>query len=193
MQIRNASGHLLVNLDPTLNEVLSEVRYLTRPPLGLHLPVSLRQLTKNTDYSQLKHRQTCLQARHLFWEASSKKFEWLVPKFQQAGLDLIFPLLLSHPKLLLLFFNIRLLFKLIMHFRIVYQILTTCYCNTSYSKLKRYNIIPPQVYSSAYKPWKLLKLCLLPISPIYIVCCLETYIRLIIAFTTCECTTFSVL
>ena len=52
---------LVVNLDPTLSEVLSEVRYLTRPPLSLRLPTALRQLTKNTDYSELKHRQTILQ------------------------------------------------------------------------------------------------------------------------------------
>lgn len=56
--------HLVVNLDPTLSEVLSEVRYLTRPPLALRLPTALRQLTKNTDYSELKHRQTSLQVSY---------------------------------------------------------------------------------------------------------------------------------
>lgn len=54
----------MVNLDPMLSEVLSEVRYLTQPPISLRLPTSLRQLTKNNDYSELKHRKTCLQVQH---------------------------------------------------------------------------------------------------------------------------------
>ncbi len=53
----------MVNLDPTLSEVMSEVRYLVRPPLSLPLPPALRQLAKSTDYTHLKHRQTSLQVR----------------------------------------------------------------------------------------------------------------------------------
>ncbi len=63
VQTRSPDSRLVVNLDPTLSEVLSEVGYLTRPPIGLHLSAALRQLTKNIDYNELKHRQTSLQVQ----------------------------------------------------------------------------------------------------------------------------------
>ena len=60
-QTRSPYGYLVVNLDSTLSEILLEIRHLTRPPLNLHLPTALRQLMKNIDYDELRHRQTCLQ------------------------------------------------------------------------------------------------------------------------------------
>ena len=50
-----------MNVDPLLIEVLSEIHYLTRPPLSARLPVSLRQLVKAIDFKQLKHRKTSLE------------------------------------------------------------------------------------------------------------------------------------
>ena len=61
IQVRSSDGHLLVNVDPSLTEVLSEIHYLTRPPLSVKLPVSLRQLVKAVNFQQLKHRKTSLQ------------------------------------------------------------------------------------------------------------------------------------
>jgi hypothetical protein len=52
---------LEVNVDPLLIEVLSEIHYLTRPPLSVRLPVNLRQLVKAIDFKQLKHRKTSLE------------------------------------------------------------------------------------------------------------------------------------
>ena len=61
LQVRSLSGHLEVNVDPLLIEVLSEIHYLTRPPLSVRLPVSFRQLVKAIDFKQLKHRKTSLE------------------------------------------------------------------------------------------------------------------------------------
>lgn len=61
LQIRSSDGHLEVNIDPLLIEVLSEIHYLSRPPLSVRLPVSLRQLVKAIDFKQLKHRKTSLE------------------------------------------------------------------------------------------------------------------------------------
>ncbi len=54
---------MVVNFDPKLNEVLSEVRYLRGSPLCLRPPPHLTQLARELDYSELKHRQTSLQVR----------------------------------------------------------------------------------------------------------------------------------
>lgn len=61
LQVRSSDGHLEVNVDPLLIEVLSEIHYLSRPPLSVRLPVSLRQLVKAVDFKQLKHRKTSLE------------------------------------------------------------------------------------------------------------------------------------
>lgn len=61
MKVRSSEGHLEVNVDPLLIEVLSEIHYLSRPPLSVRLPVSLRQLVKAIDFKQLKHRKTSLE------------------------------------------------------------------------------------------------------------------------------------
>ena len=60
-QVRSSDDHLEVNIDPLLIEVLSEIHYLSRPPLSVRLPVSLRQLVKAIDFKQLKHRKTSLE------------------------------------------------------------------------------------------------------------------------------------
>ena len=60
-QVRSSDDHLEVNVDPLLIEVLSEIHYLSRPPLSVRLPVSLRQLIKTIDFKQLKHRKTSLE------------------------------------------------------------------------------------------------------------------------------------
>ena len=62
-QVRSSDDHLEVNVDPLLIEVLSEIHYLSRPPLSVRLPVSLRQLVKTIDFKQLKHRKTSLEVR----------------------------------------------------------------------------------------------------------------------------------
>ena len=60
-QVHSSDDHLEVNVDPLLIEVLSEIHYLSRPPLSVRLPVSLRQLVKTIDFKQLKHRKTSLE------------------------------------------------------------------------------------------------------------------------------------
>ena len=52
---------MAVNVDPVLIEVLSEIHYLSRPPLSIKLPVNLRQLIKTVDFKQLKQRKTSLE------------------------------------------------------------------------------------------------------------------------------------
>lgn len=63
VQVQSPDGHLSVNVDPSLVEVLSEVHYLTRPPLSVRLPTSLRQLVKAVNFKQLKQRKASLEVR----------------------------------------------------------------------------------------------------------------------------------
>lgn len=59
-QTRTPEGHLVVNLDPTLREVLQEIRYMTRPPLGVALPRAAQQLLKGMEGVALGGRSTSL-------------------------------------------------------------------------------------------------------------------------------------
>ena len=61
LQTRDSSDRLIVNFDPQLSEVLSEIRHLKRSPLNIRLPSHLSRLAREVDPSELRHRRTSLE------------------------------------------------------------------------------------------------------------------------------------
>ena len=75
-QTRSPEGQLVVNFDPTLREVLQEIRYMTRPPLSVALPPAAQQLLKGVEGVELGVRITSLgvvvQAYNELWAGLSE-------------------------------------------------------------------------------------------------------------------------
>ena len=61
LQAKAAGGELIVNFDSTLHEVLSEVHYLSHPPLSLRMPPVIKSLMKDMNQKEMYDRRASLE------------------------------------------------------------------------------------------------------------------------------------